>query len=884
MKTDAYSVGELQVAPSGELMYHEPGGEVRSLSAGAWLGLMRANEEEVSATWAYLRRLVVFYIRHLMENYGTCRWADLPEEIAVCPAGELVNELPPITGGEYWGEDAAAKVFGHVPEVLRQLLEKSPQQTLAECVRTLNAQWQHWGKIIFHLAENKADSTQKHPFAFMATYPDTTAEGREKHWPLAAALKLQKENQAAFRQLVTPIEQLAATCPFMAQLLKSQRIFRACSFSSKDAFQFLQEQDLYRQAGIQVRIFNIWKKKPLRPKLSIRMESNQGVKMNAASLMQFSVSAALGDNPLSRKELEALMQQGGALVQLRGEWVVADVEQIENLLTQWKRAEKVAKQQGLTMMEGLRLLAGIDDVGGMPAADEDTVEYTCDRALAELLNPQQEQPLPELPYGLGSILRPYQMTGVQYMHRVISMGAGLCLADDMGLGKTLQTLTLLALWKSTGALDSSPALLVVPATLIRNWLAEAARFTPGLKVGVLHASALEAAELQALKNGEPGWLHNYDLVLTTYGILSRLEVLQEVEFAAVIADEAQAVKNAGSARSKALRSLNSPRRIALTGTPVENNMGDFWSIFDFINPGLLGKASHFRNFVRSLGDHYAPLRRLTSPFILRRLKSDRRIISDLPDKTELKVFCPLVPKQAALYNRCVEQLRKDLENEEMPTIKRKGLVLAYLSRFKQICNHPAQFTGTGAYTAKASGKFASLAELVETVSSRQEKMLIFTQYREMCAPLHDFLAECFGRKGLVLHGGTPVKKRAELVEAFQREGGPPFFVISLKAGGTGLNLTAANHVVHFDRWWNPAVENQASDRTYRIGQKRNVLIHKLVCVGTLEEKIDAIIDSKQAMADALLTGGAEKLLTEMSNEELMDFVSFAQTSIPAEER
>lgn len=885
MKFRPEYVSELSISPSGDILLWPEGEEVRRLTGDDLLRLLRETPEALSAPVAYVRRLAVVYIRHLVEEWGTYRVQELPTEAPVLEPGDLLSELPPVTGGEYWSAAAVQRIYALIFETVRLRQMLTPLQTLAEFCRTLHPGWEHWGKIIFHLTENKADATGNHPFAFMATYMDTTPEGREKHWPLAAALKFKRENQASFRQLVAPIEQLVDKCPFMAGLMRSQRIFRACAFTPQEAFSFLQEQTGYRQAGIQVRIFNIWKKKPLRPKLTIAVDSATGVRMNAAALLEFSVSAALGDSSLSMQELQSLVQAEGTLVQLRGEWVVADPEQIRSLLDHWQRAERTAERAGLTLMQGLRLLAGIDDTGreGLPAAVEDEVEYSCGHSLAQLLHPQvSEVSLPELPHGLGNILRPYQLDGVRFMYQVLSMGAGVCLADDMGLGKTLQTLTLMALWKTAGVLDSAPALLVVPATLIRNWQAESARFTPGLRVRVLHSSAMDAAEREAFKNDGATALRSCDLLLTTYGMLTRLDWLAEVEFAAVIADEAQAVKNAASARSRALRSLKSPRRIALTGTPVENNMGDFWSIFDFINPGLLGKSARFREFVRSLGEHYAPLRRLTAPFILRRLKSDRRIIADLPDRSELKLYCSLTARQAALYTRCVEQLREELENGDLPEIKRKGLVLAYLSRFKQICNHPAQFSGTGGYEAKLSGKFARLAELVETVAARQEKMLVFTQYREMCAPLQQFLTECFGRKGLVLHGGTPVKKRAELVEAFQCETGPPFFVISLKAGGTGLNLTAANHVVHFDRWWNPAVENQASDRAYRIGQSRNVLIHKFICTGTLEEKIDAIIDSKQAMADSLLSDGAEKLLTEMSNDELISFVSFAQNSIQPE--
>ena len=362
-------------------------------------------------------------------------------------------------------------------------------------------------------------------------------------------------------------------------------------------------------------------------------------------------------------------------------------------------------------------------------------------------------------------------------------------------------------------------------------------------------------------------------MLTTYGQFTRSENLRKLPFAAVIADEAQAIKNPGSGQSKALRSVVSPRRLALTGTPVENRMSDLWSIFDFINPGLLGSLKSFQSATAKSGD-FSVVRRLTRPFILRRLKTDKTIIADLPDKTEIDVSTPLSQKQALLYARTVEELRQALEDVkgEGSTMKRKGLVLAYMLRFKQICDHPSLYLGTEAYTPEDSGKFTVLGERAAEVASRQEKMLVFTQYREMTGPLAEYLADVFGREGLVFHGGTPVSKRGALVKAFQDPAGPPFFVLSVKAAGTGLNLTAANHVVHFDRWWNPAVENQASDRAYRIGQKRNVLIHKFVTYGTLEEKIDAMIKEKQSLADSLFADGGEKLVTEMSDAELMDLV------------
>ena len=368
---------------------------------------------------------------------------------------------------------------------------------------------------------------------------------------------------------------------------------------------------------------------------------------------------------------------------------------------------------------------------------------------------------------------------------------------------------------------------------------------------------------------------DYDLAITSYGSLLRIPVFAEADWRFVILDEAQAIKNPNARQTKAAKALKARARIALTGTPVENHLGDLWSIFDFINPGLLGNAKQFTRYTKGLAERthnpYGPLRELVRPYILRRMKTDKSIISDLPDKTEIKALCGLSRRQAALYGQAVEDLAKSLEASA--GIQRKGIVLAMLMRLKQVCNHPSQWLNDNVWAEKDSGKWARLREIAEVVAARQEKMLVFTQFREMTGPLATFLGQIFGRTGMVLHGETAVKNRKTLVQRFQDDEAVPFFVLSLKAGGTGLTLTAASHVVHFDRWWNPAVENQATDRAFRIGQKKNVLVHKFICRGTVEEKIDALIDSKQGLSDELLTGGDEINLTEMTNDEIMRMVS-----------
>jgi len=378
-----------------------------------------------------------------------------------------------------------------------------------------------------------------------------------------------------------------------------------------------------------------------------------------------------------------------------------------------------------------------------------------------------------------------------------------------------------------------------------------------------------------LKSLAPEKLAGVDLVITSYGSLLRIPWLATTAWRLAVLDEAQAIKNPQAKQTRAAKKLVARARIALTGTPIENRLGDLWSIFDFINPGLLGSAKAFTGYTKRLADTphnpYGPLRDLVRPYILRRLKTDKSVISDLPDKTEVKAFCPLSRKQAALYQQAVKELTERLEDAE--GINRKGLVLASLMRLKQICNHPSQWLGDGAWAEDDSGKWARLRELGEVIAAKQEKALVFTQFREVTAPLASFLGGVFGRPGLVLHGDTEVKKRKDLVKRFQEDESVPFFVLSLKAGGTGLNLTAASHVVHFDRWWNPAVENQATDRAFRIGQTKNVLVHKFVCRGTVEEKIDALIESKKQLSSALLEGGAELNLTELTDEELLKLVA-----------
>ncbi len=708
--------------------------------------------------------------------------------------------------------------------------------------------------------------------------PELSEQGRIRHQPLGRALReyAGAKNKKALIRLLSPVQLAAQSSPVIKDLVDTGDIYHPLAWSPEEAYSFLKDAPRYEQCGVVVRLPDWWKKRS-RPRAGVTIGESKKNNLNTDSLLDFKLHIALGDESLSEADLEQLMAAGDGLVFLKGQWIEVDREKLSEALAHWKMVEAEAANGGLTFAEGMRLLAGA------PAdLQDDSLEDARQWSFVQpgkwlaaqleaLRSPDQMKDI-NPGKALKATLRPYQQAGVNWLRLLSQLGLGACLADDMGLGKTMQVISLLLVMKKSGS--DKPSLLVLPASLLANWKAELERFSPSLRCLFLHSSQLNKRAMDDMAN-ESTALNNIDVVLTTYGTLMRQDWLQQQEWRLLVLDEAQAIKNPSARQTKAVKKLKAKSRIALTGTPVENRVSDLWSLFDFLNPGLLGSARRFKGFVKSLSeresDQYAPLRNLVSPYILRRLKTDRSIISDLPEKTEVSAYCGLSKAQAAQYQQAVKQLTKAIANTD--GIKRRGLVLSYLLRFKQICNHPSQLLGDDEYDPKKSGKFQRLAQLCEEIASRQEKLLVFTQFREMTSPLANFLAQQFGQPGLVLHGGTPIKQRQKRVEQFQDEEGPPFFILSLKAGGTGLNLTEASHVIHFDRWWNPAVENQATDRAFRIGQKKNVLVHKFICQGTVEEKIDALINEKTALANDLLEGGADTLLTEMDDKALLNLVS-----------
>ncbi len=790
-------------------------------------------------------------------------------------AEHLLMSAPPMKGAEYLSVAALQNQWQELDHWLCQQVAQHFDD-LADFLKARAPHWHQVGRICFHLAENKNDAD--YPFAFMATYSPAYHQGKSHHLPLAKALQeyAGNNNKARLMQLLVPIDLASKSSALVKELVDSGDVYHPLAWSAQEAYQFLMEVPLFEESGIVIRLPDWWKKRP-RAKVGATLSGGISNSFNVDSMLQFDVHIALGDDKLTKDEWDDLLTAENGLVFIKGQWVEIDKEKLLEAMAQMQELQQQAVHGELSFIEGMRLLAGASSDLSFRDDEQAFSEWAfveADQKLAEILK-QIRQPenlksvLPKKQ--LKATLRPYQQTGVNWLWYLNQLGLGACLADDMGLGKTIQIIALLLILKKNKV--RHPSLLILPASLMGNWKNELEKFAPSLKPLFVHPSLTSKEKLDKLSKREK--LTDVDLIITTYGMLLRLNWLQNHQWQLLVLDEAQAIKNPGAQQSKAAKKLKSHSKIVLTGTPVENRLTDLWSLFDFICPGLLGTATRFKEFTKSLAkretEQYAPLRNLVQPYILRRMKTDKSIISDLPDKTEVYAYCGLAREQAALYQNSVNELATSLKTED--GIKRRGLILSYLLRFKQICNHPAQYLSDGDYQASKSGKFARLAEICEEISTRQEKVLVFTQYREMCEPLAHFLRGCFNRQGLVLHGAVPTKKRQQMVDEFQAEEGPPFFVLSIKAGGTGLTLTAASHVIHFDRWWNPAVENQATDRAFRIGQKKNVMVHKFVCLGTIEEKIDAIITEKADMATDVLEVGAQTKLTEMSDNELISLVS-----------
>jgi len=778
---------------------------------------------------------------------------------------EMLSRAPLMPGAEYLNAEFLKLVWLMLNAQFQYEISMY-DGTVEDFIHTYSPDVHLVGRIYFHLVENKG---RDYPFAFLATYTTKTdKQGKSKHLPLKSALMEYGEDSEKLLELLSTVHLAAEESDLIAGILDSGELFHPLAWDEKEAYHFLKEIPVYEKYGILCRIPNWWKSASSPFKVNIQLGGKEEPLLGMDAVLDFHVGLFVEDTPITEAEARKLLEETDGLAYIKGKWVTVDAEKLKTTLAAYENARKMMNEKDLSLHEALRLQLYSNNMLGLPE-DDDSIEVSNGEWLGQVMEKLTNVNLiPPASTGktFKAQLRPYQEKGVNWLYFLHSIQFGACLADDMGLGKTIQILAFLHILKYKK--QKKPSLLVIPASLIANWGNEIDRFAPELKYFVAHPEAQRERKVVA-KNEKS--LNKLDLVITTYALVQKYEWIKTYSWNYVILDEAQAIKNSGTKQTRNIKKLNSNNRIIMTGTPIENRLSDLWSLFDFLNPGLLGNAKEFSGFVKNAKkthNGYSRLKKIISPYILRRLKTDKTVISDLPDKVEMYTYAGLSKKQIVLYQSTVDELSRKLEVLE--GIQRRGLILASLMKFKQLCNHPDQFLGAEGYEEADSGKFSRLREICETIYEKREKVLIFTQFKEITGPLHLFLKTIFGRDGLVLHGGTAVGKRKKIVEQFQGSEYIPYMVLSLKAGGVGLNLTEANHVIHFDRWWNPAVENQATDRVFRIGQKKNVLVHKFITRGTIEEKINDMLREKAKISSDVIQVAGESMLTEMDTNELMN--------------
>lgn len=785
---------------------------------------------------------------------------DLVEiELSKDEISNIKEMLPFAIGMEYIDEIWIRRLWENLLNVFR-LEIKGYEGSVNMYFTEYNSNINIVGRVFFHLVENKSVD---YPFAFMATYSTRPPKSkRAVHTPLKSSLVEFKEDQKKLLSLLASVTKASEESRLISELMENGELFSPLSFTIKEAYTFLSEIEIYENAGIMCRVPDWWRKKSNSFKISIKVGEKEPSTVGLDAIMDFSPSLKIGDEKLSEKELKEFLKMSEGLINYKGKWVEINKEKLEAVLQAFNKAKDMAIDEEISLSEAMRMELNIDKA--MEIFEED-IEISISNGswlkdkIYSLTNPKLEEGI-ELAPSFHAKLRAYQERGFQWLYMMSQMGFGACLADDMGLGKTVQVIGFLEYIRTN---YGGKALLILPASLMGNWQKEIEKFAPELPYEILHKTAGNKKDASIEESSF--------LYITTYGMATRLEELKERNWDILVLDEAQAIKNPATKQTKTIKLIPAKMKIAMTGTPIENHLSDLWSLFDFLNKGFLGTAKEFTKFSKELSENntgYARLRKMIQPFILRRLKTDKKIIDDLPDKLERNEYTSLSKRQIGLYEKLLTKIKEELENTE--GIQRKGLVLSSIMKFKQICNHPDLYLGLEDYKMQHSGKFEQLKEICETIYEKREKVIIFTQFKEMTEPISSFLKEIFHREGLILHGGTPIKTRTKMVENFNSEEYIPYMVLSLKAGGVGLNLTSANHVIHFDRWWNPAVENQATDRAFRIGQTKNVMVHKFVTKGTIEEKIDEMIARKEKLAGDILSASGERWITELNNQELME--------------
>ncbi|MBE8167240.1 MAG: DEAD/DEAH box helicase, partial [Shewanella sp.] len=725
-------------------------------------------------------------------------------------------------------------------------------------VEASNGQGDDWGLEV--LLQSQSDPS------FMLHLDEYWQNKAEKHTLYSKLLGHHVE-----RFLLLQLGYSSRLYPLIEEFFESKMQLKQLRLSHQQAFNFLKEDAWALNAcGYRIIVPAWWTSKGrLKAKAKLNAKTNTSSKPAAAngflsqdSLIQFDFQYAMGEHQLDANEWQQLLDAKSDLIYFRGSWVEID------------KAEMLKMQKLIETSKKDQQFGSLNDLISM-AADTENYDVELDehvkRMFDHLTNKEAFKQVTQ-PKNLNAQLRPYQNRGMSWLAYLEDLGMNPCLADDMGLGKTMQVISLLLLKPKT-----QPALLIAPTSVVGNWLKEIQKFAPELNAIIHHGGDRKQNDFAA-------HIADYQLVISSYGLLRRDKALfKDINWSRIIIDEAQNVKNPSAQQTKALLSLSANSRIALTGTPVENRLMDLWSIFNFLNPGLLGSQANFKKIfetpIQRDNDlvQNKLLKNIVEPFILRRLKTDKSIIQDLPDKIEQKVYCELSSEQASLYQTLVDEITDKIEAAEQDPSMQKALMLSALLRLKQCCNHPAQVLQDGSeFSVDRSIKLQRLVELCKEAIANNESILIFSQFTEICEQLQTLIKNQLGFNTHYLHGGTSRTKREKMVEEFQQPDSPAsVFVLSLKAGGVGITLTKANHVIHFDRWWNPAVENQATDRAFRIGQQKTVFAHKFISIGTIEEKIDDMLESKQKIADSIV-GNDESWLSKLDAKSFVKLIQLSR--------
>jgi SNF2 family DNA or RNA helicase len=782
----------------------------------------------------------------------------------------------------------------------------NPRKNQATHDELTSEQWQQWNvwqkgligeahqtDFVLGLRLQPADNTNDDDwwlYFFVESSQDPSLKiDLSEWWTLSSAQQKQwfKHFGKQFeRHLLVNMGHAARICPLLWQSMESTHP-TGMAIDLQTAYEFLKNDAVVLEsAGFKIVLPGWWtpkgrKRARIRVKASGTSAPSQEKETGTGyfalpSLVQYHYELAVGGESVTKQEWQDLVNAKSPLVQFRGEWMELDSEQMNQLLALWQQQEQ--DNDPVSISDLLKQVAEVDN---------DTTEFEFDEVLGDILQrlqqPDATQPL-DNPKGLQGQLRAYQKQGLSWLVAQEALGLNPCLADDMGLGKTIQIIALLLhereQQRSEPATECLPTLLIAPTSVLGNWQKELEKFAPQIN-SVIHHGSQRATTAQDFTQS----IKSSAVIITSFTIARKdSKLFNQQRWQRIVVDEAQNIKNPKSAQAKAIYALNAPHRIAMTGTPIENRLMDLWSLFHFLNPGYLGTAAQFKRAyetpVQRDGNQRRSkqLKQLVHPFILRRLKTDKSIIDDLPDKVEQKVYCNLTKEQASLYQAVVDDVQNQIEDAE--GIQRKGLILSTLMKLKQICNHPAQFLQDGStFSATRSHKLARLNDMVGEALDESDSLLIFTQFTEVGNQLERLLREQRHCPVYYLHGGTSRKRREQMIEQFQNPDTPPgIFILSLKAGGVGITLTQANHVFHFDRWWNPAVENQATDRAYRIGQEKTVFAHKMVTLGTLEERIDKMLEDKQVLADSIV-GSDESWLTEMDNAAFQQLIQLNRNTI-----